>query len=370
MIPFINLNIEHNLIKNEIDEHLNNSIYVNNEYILGKELNIFENNFANYIQTTYCIGVGNGTDALEIAINSLSLNDTDEIITQCNTYVATCFAVSTNNKILKLVDIDKDTYQIDLNELEKNINNNTKVVIIVHLTGSCCNMDKLMTIINKYNLILIEDCSQSHGAKYNNKKLGSFGLLSTFSFYPSKNLGALGDGGAICTSNKILYEYIKKFRNNGCIEKYNHEILGRNSRLDNIQSGILNIKLKYLDQNNNKRLINANLYNKYLSNIHEIKTPKIENGCDPVYHLYMIKAYNRDKLKLYLNKNNIEVGIHYPLCISKIKFYKDMFNNSYPNSEENNNEILSLPMFPYLLEKDIIKICNVIQDFYIYDFPF
>jgi dTDP-4-amino-4,6-dideoxygalactose transaminase len=263
---------------------------------------------------------------------------------------------------LKLVDIDKDTYQMDLEKLEKSINEKTKVIIIVHLTGSCCNMDKLMSIVNKHNIILIEDCSQSHGAVFRGKKLGSYGL-STYSFYPGKNLGAFGDGGAICTNDKILYDKIKKLRNNGSIEKYKHEIFGRNSRLDTIQASILNIKLPRLDDNNLKRRINADRYVEYLKNVNEIQLPKIEEGCIPVYHLFIIRCLQRDALKEYLEKNNIGVGIHYPITIPNLKCYDGKFG-TFINSETNSQNILSLPMYPDLKKEEINYICNKIKNFY------
>jgi dTDP-4-amino-4,6-dideoxygalactose transaminase len=369
-IQFTNLLDESVFIKNEINDVLENIIFKKSEFILGEELMNFEFNFAKFITSNYCIGVANGTDAIEIAINSLNLNDDDEIITQANTYVATCFGVTNNNRKLKLVDIDEDTYQMNLLELERNITNKTKVVIIVHLTGSCCNMDELMIIINKYNLILIEDCSQSHGAYYKNKRLGSYGLFSTFSFYPSKNLGAFGDGGAICTNDKELDTKLRKIRNNGSIEKYVHEIYGRNSRLDNIQAGILNIKLKYLDVNNNKRCIKAELYKKLLKNVTEIKLPSIVDGCIPVYHLFMIKAYKRDELKKYLQEHNVQVGIHYPICIPNLECYKDYFTDDYKNAINNSTSILSLPMYPNIEDEDINTVCSLIKQFYIMDFPF
>ena len=364
-IPFLDLKRELIPIKKELNDKMELIIFDKTNFILGNELELFENNFAKYINTTYCIGVANGTDAVEIAVNSLNLSPDDEIITQANTYVATCFGITNNNIKLKLVDINKDSYQMDLDELEKNITNKTRVIIIVHLTGSCCNMDRLMEIIQKYNLILIEDCAQSHGAYFNNKKLGSFGLLSTHSFYPGKNLGAFGDGGAICTNNEDLCIKIQKIRNNGSIEKYKHEIMGRNSRLDTLQAAILDIKLKYLDMNNEKRRKNANLYYDLLKDVTDIQLQKIENGCEPVYHLFIIRANNRDNLKKYLEFNNVGVGIHYPICISNLKCYNNYFNATYSNSEENCKNILSLPMFPDLTEEEIIIVCNLIKNFYL-----
>lgn len=366
-IPFLDLKRELIPIKNEISTKINEIISKTN-FILGEELEIFEKNFAKYIGVNYCIGVANGTDALEIAVKTLNLQVNDEVLTQANTYVATCFGVTNNNIQVKLVDIDKNTYQINLDELEEKITTKTKAIIIVHLTGSCCNMERLIEIVNKHNLILIEDCAQSHGAYFNNKRLGSFSL-STHSFYPGKNLGAFGDGGAICTNDKNIYDKIMKIRNNGSIEKYIHEIFGRNSRLDTLQAAVLDVKLKYLDINNFKRRQNAELYCKLLKNVIEIQLPRIEEGCIPVYHLFIIRAETRDKLKKYLETNNVGVGIHYPISISQLKCYENFFEGC-KNAEENSKNILSLPMYPSLKDDEIKYICNLIINFYIMEFPF
>jgi dTDP-4-amino-4,6-dideoxygalactose transaminase len=362
-IPFLDLKREIYSIRNEINESIDKVIH-NANFILGNEVNDFESNFAKFINTSYCIGVANGTDALEIAVESLNLSENDEIITQSNTYVATCFGVTKNKLKLKLVDIDSDTYQMDLNELEKKITPNTKCIIIVHLTGSCCNMERLLDIVKRNNLLLIEDCAQSHGAYYKNKRLGTFGIISTFSFYPGKNLGAFGDAGAICTNDVSIYSQILKLRNNGSIEKYKHEIVGRNSRLDTLQSAVLSVKLKYLDINNEKRRKISQLYFEKLYFLKEIILPKIIDNCIPVYHLYIIRANKRDKLKKYLEDNNIETGIHYPICISNLKCYENYFDNSNKNAEENSKCILSLPMYPDLTENEIDIICKHIINFY------
>lgn len=366
MIKFLDLKSEIDEIRDKIQKNVERILYTNTNYILGEETKLFEKNFAEYIDVTHCIGVGNGTDALEIAVNSLNLNNDDEIITQGNTFISTCLGISNNNLKINLVDINPNTYQMDLDLLEKSITKRTKAIIIVHLTGSCCNMDKLMEIVKKYNLILIEDCAQSHGAFFKSRKLGSFGLLSTFSFYPGKNLGALGDGGAICTNDDNLALKIKKIRNTGCIEKYNHEIIGRNSRLDTFQASILDIKLLRLDMNNEKRRNNAQLYNKLLRNVSEIELPILEKGCIPVCHLFMIKCKNRNKLQKYLNNENIETGIHYPISVADLPCYKGIFDKSeLKNSITNSHKILSLPMYPNLPEKDIKKVCKKIIDFYL-----
>jgi len=371
MIKFLDLKSEIDEIKDEIQFKVDEIFYDKTNFILGDELSQFENNFKNYIGTNYCIGVANGTDALEIAVQSLGLDTDAEIITQANTFVSTCFGISCNKHKINLVDIQKENFHIDLDLLEKSITSKTKAIIIVHLTGSSCNMDRLMEIVNKHKLILIEDCAQSQGAYYKDKRLGTFGLLSTFSFYPGKNLGALGDGGAICTNNLNLCDKIRKIRNTGCIEKYKHELIGRNSRLDTFQAAVLDIKLKRLDMNNQKRRNIADLYRKLLKNVIEIELPKIVDGCVPVYHLFIIKCYKRDELKKYLESKNIQTGIHYPISIADLPCYKDYFDKSkFQNAIENSKNILSLPMYPNLPKEHVERVCKEIIDFYIYDFPF
>jgi dTDP-4-amino-4,6-dideoxygalactose transaminase len=369
-IPFLDLSREIVPVKDELIKKMNNIIFERTDFILGKDLEIFEQNFANYITSEYCVGVANGTDALEMAVQSLDLKEDDEIITQANTYVATCFGVTNNNIKLKLVDVDANTYQMDLDELEKKITDKTKVVIVVHLTGSCCNMERLMSIVEQNDLILIEDCAQSHGAYYNNKRLGSFGVMSTHSFYPGKNLGAFGDGGAICSSNYELTHKLRKMRNNGSIEKYKHEIFGRNSRLDTLQAAVLDIKLQHLDSNNEKRRKNAQLYCELLKHVGEIQLPKIEEGCVPVYHLFIVRAYKRDELKKFLEENGVSTGIHYPISISELKCYENYFEEKCERAEKNSENILSLPMFPDLTTEEITKVCDLVIDFYIMDCPF
>jgi len=365
-IPLLDLKRELIPIRKDIEKKMNEIFFEKTNFILGNELEVFENNFSKYMDVKHCIGVANGTDAIEIAVNCLNLNSDDEIITQANTYVATCFGVTSNKIKLKLVDIDEETYQMNLDELEKKITSKTKVIIVVHLTGSCCNMDKLMEIVNKYDLILIEDCAQSHGACFNGKKLGSYGLIATHSFYPGKNLGAFGDGGAVCTNNKDICYKVQQIRNNGSIEKYKHEIFGRNSRLDTIQAAILDIKLCNLENNNEKRRMNAKLYFELLKSVCEIKLPKIEDGCLPVYHLFIIIVNNekRDKLKTYMEKNNIGVGIHYPISISNLKCYENYFEGNCINAEKNSKNILSLPMYPDLTVEEINTVCSVIKQFF------
>lgn len=365
MIKFLDLKSEIDEIKDEIQERVNEILYTNTNYILGKEVTIFEEHFAEYIGATHCIGVGNGTDALEIAVQCLELDTSDRIIAQANTYVSTCLGISNNKLNIQLVDIDPNTFQMDLNVLEESITHDTKAVIVAHLTGSCCNMDRLMNIVHKHNLFLIEDCAQCHGAFFKDKRLGTFGLLSTFSFYPGKNLGALGDGGAICTNSDELAMHIRKIGNNGCIEKYKHDIIGRNSRLDTFHASVLDIKLKRLDANNEKRRCCASIYYRLLKDVPEVKLPTIEANCIHVYHLFMIRCKKRDELKRYLEQNNIQTGIHYPISIAELPCYRGVFDLSdFQNAITTSSEILSLPMYPNLPKQHIETVCETIINFY------
>jgi dTDP-4-amino-4,6-dideoxygalactose transaminase len=368
-VPFLDLKRELIPLNDQIQKALNATIE-KCDFVLGEDVDLFEQNFSTYIGSKYCIGVANGTDALEIAVKCLDLPPDSEIITQANTYVATCLGAINNNYPLKLVDIDPLTYQMDLQDLESSIHANTKAVIIVHMYGQCCDMEKLMHIINKHNLILIEDCAQSHGGQFKNKKLGTYGYLSTFSFYPSKNLGAFGDGGAICTNDHNTNILIRKLRNNGCIVKYHHDIQGRNSRLDTIQAAVLNIKLVHLNNNNDKRRNNANYYRERLHSCKYITMPYIVDGCTPVYHLFLIKvkegistSIERNALKDFLQTNGIGIGIHYPVPIYKVDWINQN-DRTWPHTEQHANAVLSLPMYPDLTHYEIDCICDLIHLFY------
>lgn len=364
-IPFLDLKKNFKLIEKPITAKIN-EIITNCDFIHGKEVGNFEKNFSEYIGLKYFIGCANGTDALEIAIKSLELKDNDEVIVQGNTFISTSLGVINNNVKLVLCDIEKDTYMIDIEELKKYINKNTKAIIIVHLYGFMPNMDIICNICKENNIFLIEDCAQAHGAIYNNKKAGTFGDISCFSFYPGKNLGAYGDAGGIGTDNKILNNKIRKLINIGSIEKYQHEIIGRNSRLDTIQAAILNIKLEYLEEWNKKRRKIASIYNKKLIDVGDIKLPKIDNNCIPVYHLYVIRTQYRDQLKDFLGGKNINCLIHYPISIAETNAMKP-YNFDLEKlkiSISNSKEILSLPLYPELEDSEVEYICNSIKEFF------
>jgi len=356
-IKFLDLTKNYLSCKKEIDEEIIKVINTTS-FINGPIVTTFENNFADYIGVKHCIGVGNGTDALEIAINSLNLPPNSEIITQGNTFISTCLGALNNGYKIRLIDISSETYMMDENKIESLINENTKVIIPVHLYGNSANIDKIMDIAQKYDLYVIEDCAQAHGCLYKNQRVGTFGDLACFSFYPGKNLGAFGDGGAIVTNNDKLDNIIRKIKNVGSIIKYHHDILGRNSRLDSIQAAILNVKLKYLDENNRKRRKIAESYNKLLNNIKQIKLPKIENYCVPVYHLFVIRLINenvRNELQKYLKDNGIDTGIHYPISIKELDCINH--NDKTTISDDYSKRIISLPMYPELKHEEIKYIC-------------
>jgi len=364
-IDFVDLKRNYNSIKDKIQENFDN-LFKKCDFINGESVKIFENNFAKYLDIKHFIGCGNGTDALEIAIKALNLSGDDEVIVQGNTYIATCLGVLNNNVKLVLCDIDEDTHMIDINKIEEKITKNTKAIIVVHLYGSMPNMDKLTDITKKHNLFLIEDCAQAHGALWNGKRAGSFGDLACFSFYPGKNLGAYGDAGGIGTNDDILNDKIRLLTNIGCKIKYCHEIIGRNSRLDTLQASFLNVKLEYLDKCNELRRYDANLYSQKLQNVGDIKLPVIENGCTPVFHLYVIKTKHRDELKKYLEIKKIQALIHYPISIVENEAMSQYnFNrNDVINCINNSHEILSLPMFPELELHEIDYICDSVKQFY------
>ena len=335
-VPFLDLKKNYEKISNEINNEINN-LFTKCDFILGEKVSIFENNFANYLGIKHFIGCANGTDALEIAIKALNLNENDEVIVQGNTYIATALGVLNNNIKLVLCDIDENTHMIDLEKLKNKINNNTKAIVIVHLYGLVPNMDEILQICNDNKLFLIEDCAQAQGALWKDKRVGSFGDVSCFSFYPGKNLGAYGDGGGIGTNNSELNNKIRKIMNLGCKIKYHHELIGRNSRLDTIQASFLNVKLKYLDECNELRRKNASIYIKNLKHIKDINLPIYDNNCTPVYHLFVIRTIYRDELKKYLEKKNITCLIHYPISLSETEALKDFKFNDLNNCIKNYN---------------------------------
>jgi dTDP-4-amino-4,6-dideoxygalactose transaminase len=313
-------------------------------YILGTEVQKFENEFAKYNNSKFCVGVANGLDALELGIKVFNFPKNSEILVPSNTYIATILSIINCGMLPILIEPFIDTCNLNTSLLESKINKNTRAVLLVHLYGNPVEMDTILELSKKYNLEIIEDCAQAHGAKYNGKKVGNFGKIGAFSFYPSKNLGALGDAGAITTNDETIYYKLKALRNYGSEIKYHNKYLGVNSRLDELQAIFLNIKLPFLDKINNHKNTLANAYNIGILNDKIIK-PTITQNSKSVYHIYNIRTKNRDNLRDYLLEYGIQTEIHYPIAPHLQEGYSKLFiNKSYPISESIHKTTLSLPI--------------------------
>ena len=363
MIPQFDLKKEYALLQNEIQGELKN-VFSKTNFISGENVISLENNIAKYIGTQYAISCNSGTDALHLSLKALNIGKGDEVITTPFTFISTIEAIMHVGAKPVFADINLKYYNIDKNEVLKKINKKTKAIIPVHLFGNPFDVKNLKKEINNNSIKIIEDCAQSFGSEINSQKVGSIGDISCFSFYPTKNLGCYGDGGMITTNSKELYNIIKKLSNHGSSTKYHHDIIGYNSRLDEIQATILNVKLKYIDEFNLMRVKVADTYNVNLSNIEYICTPQKDSHAHHVYHQYTISSPVRDKIKEELKKKNIDSSIYYPISLEKQKAYKDMYNdkNNYENSNKLSNTCLSLPIYPHIPEEHIYKVCDVIKN--------
>lgn len=353
---------EYNFFKVSIEKAIQ-GVFDNSQYIMGNQLKLFEKEFANYIGAKYCIGVGNGLEALQISLMALGIGKGDEVITVPNSFIATALAISSVGAKPVFVDIDY-TNLIDVEQIEEKITNKTKAILPVHLFGQVCNMNEINRIAKKHNLNVIEDACQAHGATYFKKKAGNLGDIGCFSFYPTKNLGAYGDGGAITTNSDELYLKCLQLRNYGSIEKYVHNIKGLNSRLDEIQAAILRIKLPYLDLSVKRRNEIAKIYKKYLKRLPEICLPYTASYNKHAYHQFVIDCCYRDRLKEYLKEHGVNTIIHYPIQIHKQKAYAKYNNESYPFTESMAKRGLSLPIDMFFRDNEVVNICKLIKVFY------
>lgn len=334
-------------------------------YTFGPYMEKFEKSFAKYCGKKYAVGVNSGVDGLKLSLIGYGIKEGDEVITVPNSYFGTSMVISNINAVPVFVDIDPTTYTIDVSKIEKAITKKTKAIIPVHLYGQPAQMDVILAIAKKYNLIVIEDACQAHGSRFNNKTV-PFGETGVFSFYPGKNLGGFGDGGIIVTDNANLAQQLLYLRNDGSKEKYIHPMFGHKSRLDTIHASVLLEKLKYLDSWNEMRRKHAQTYTTLLQNIPGVTTPQEVKDAYHVYHIYTIECKDRDKLRSYLLKNGIEVNIHYPIPIHLQEAYKQQGYTAgmFPITEEKAKRILSLPIFPELTEKEIEFVCKKIKDFF------
>jgi dTDP-4-amino-4,6-dideoxygalactose transaminase len=328
------------------------------QFIGGHEVSSFSKNFADFHGEGHVICVANGTDALEIAIEALQLPQNSEIIVPANSFIATAEAVTRNGFKVVFCDVDENTYTMSPNSLKNKISNKTSAIIPVHLYGHPCDMDEILKIASDNNLQVIEDCAQAHGALYKGRKVGTFGDLSCFSFYPGKNLGAFGDAGAIFTNQSDLAEKCRLISNHGRIEKYNHKIRGRNSRMDALQAAVLNVKLKYLEDWNSKRIKLAARYVEGLKHNNAIVLPDTKPWAKHIFHLFVIRVQGRDKLQKELGSRGIQTGVHYPIALPKLEAFEDFGQSSSTNfSTQTDNYLISLPMGPHLSSTDVDTVC-------------
>jgi len=371
VVPFFDLTRQHKKIKGEILS-ATQRVYEKGYFILGEEVSAFEKEFSHYCGVRYGVGVGSGTDALCLALKAAGVGEGDEVVTVANSFIATALAISFTGAKPRFVDIDPRTYTMDPNSLElllkrrraKEGGRKIKAVLPVHLYGHPADMDSIMDIANRYDLIVIEDGCQAHGAKYGRRKVGSFGAMGCFSFYPTKNLGGYGDGGMVVTDHKRYDQNLRLLRCYGERKKYHHILKGHNSRLDEIQAAILRVKLKYLDQWNEERRRKAEIYTEQLSPLGVI-CPLEKKGAKHVFHLYAIQTKKRDSLQAFLKKKGIDTLIHYPIPIPLQKAYQELRyqKGGLPVTERFARDFLSLPLFSGLTNEEMEEVVKTIREF-------
>ncbi len=361
-VPFVDLKAQYVSLKPQMDAAIQ-SVLDRAAFILGREVADFEQAFSRYVGTKYAVGVCSGTDALEMALRVCGIGPGDEVITVPNTYIATCEAISQVGATIRWAEVDERTYNMNAVGIEAAITPRTKALLPVHLYGQPADMGPIMEIARKHSLKVIEDCAQSHGAKWQGQNTGTFGDVSCYSFYPGKNLGAYGDGGAVLTNDEAIAEQVRMLRNHGQREKYVHLIEGYCHRLDNLQAAVLGIKLSHLDEWNAARRAHAEMYDELLTGVPGIVTPYVDPGVEHVYHLYVIQVPNRDKVQAALKEARVETGIHYPIPLHEQPAYARFGHKpgDYPISHDLGPKILSLPMYPELTEEQIHYVVDTLK---------
>lgn len=360
-VPFLDLKAQYQSIKSEVDPAIQ-AVIDTCAFALGPAVEKFEKDFATYCGAKHCIGVANGTSALELILRAHGIGAGDEVITVANSFFATAEAISLAGATPVLVDCREDDALIDTTQLEKAITKKTKAIIPVHLYGQCADMDSISATSKKHNLLVIEDACQAHGSHHRGKRAGSLGKAAAFSFYPGKNLGAYGEGGAVTTSDDGVAKTIRMLRDHGMPEKYKHALVGRNERMDGIQGAVLGVKLQSLENWNEKRRTHAALYRKLLQNNPSIAFFKTHDDSVHNYHLFVIRVKNRDAVQAKLKEKGIATGIHYPIPIHLQEAYKGTWKKGdYPVSEKLAEEILSLPMYAEMTEEQIQEVCSTFR---------
>jgi dTDP-4-amino-4,6-dideoxygalactose transaminase len=364
-IPFLSLAPQHTPLHDEINLAIANVVKSNN-FVLGEYLSTFERHYAAYHQVRYCVGVANGLDAIYLSLKALGIQKGDEVIVPSNTYIATWLAVERAGATIVPIEPNENTCNLDVFKLEKTLTAKTKCIIPVHLFGQACQMDEIMRIAKKYSLFVVEDNAQAHGAMCGSGRTGSFGDANATSFYPTKNLGAWGDGGAITLSDEKVYTKICALRNYGSSKRYFNEVLGVNSRLDEIQAAILSVKLKYLDSWIEQRKSIASMYSNLLNGVGDLVLPSIAEGSTHVFHIFPVRSSHRDPLQNHLTSKGIGTIVHYPLPphLQKAFSYLGYEKGDFPIAEKMADTSLSLPIWPGLSEEQIEFIADSIKSFF------
>ncbi len=363
-IPFIDLYAQYQSIKEEIDLAIAATIK-DSAFIKSPSVDAFEAEFGNYLDVEHTVSCGNGTDAIEILLSAMNIKSGDEVLVPAVSWISTSEAIVANGAKPVFVDIDSDTYTLDHKRIEEKITKHTKAIIPVHLYGHPASMLEIMSLAKKHNLWVIEDCAQAHGAEINGQKVGTFGNAATFSFFPTKNLGAFGDAGAMVTGDEDLAGTARALANHGQKQRHVHELDGRNSRMDGLQAAILSVKLKYLDRWTALRIEKAALYESLFQDIPFIQRPSALSGYKHVYHLYVVQVKRRDAFMSYLAKNGVASMVHYPTALPFQKVYSHQNNSAadYPVARRCQDSLISIPLYPELSDRNIQEIAQVISNF-------
>ncbi|MBE4907228.1 DegT/DnrJ/EryC1/StrS family aminotransferase [Bacillus luteolus] len=358
MIKFLDLQAINHRLHSEMIEKFNEFL-IRGNYILSEEVSRFEQEFSQYCNTEFCIGVGNGLDALTLILKGYDIKEGDEVIVPSYTFIATVLAITATGATPIFVEPGAHTFNIDINRIEEQITDKTKAILVVHLYGEAVDMDKLSVIADKHKIKIIEDAAQAHGAERNGRKVGSLGDAAAFSFYPGKNLGALGDGGAITTNDNVLADKVRALRNYGSIQKYVHLYKGVNSRLDEIQASLLRLKLPLLDSDNDTRREIAKIYNENIKNPHIILPQMPRDEKSHVWHLYVVRVENRNEFQEYMKLCGVETLVHYPIAPHNQRAYSEFKTIHHPITESMSKEVVSLPISPVMTMEQVNFIVTV-----------
>jgi len=365
-IPFVDLKRQYQNIKDDVDRAIA-EVISNTAFIGGPYAKAFEEAFAEFCDVSHCVGVGNGTDALFLGLRALGVGPGDEVITVANSFVATSESITNAGARVVFVDCDPRTYNIDVSQIEAKITDKTKAIIPVHLYGQPADMDPILKLAKKHGLKIVEDAAQAHGAEYKGRRIGSIGDVACFSFYPGKNLGAYGDAGAIVTNDEEVANRARVLANHGRSAKYDHGVEGVNSRLDGIQAAVLEVKLRHLPEWTENRRRNARLYTEKLQGVDGVATPYEMDDVASAYHLYIVRVDKdrREALQAYLQSKGIASGLHYPIALPNLAAYEYLGHkeSDFPEATKASREILSLPMFPELEEKEIDYVVKAVKEF-------